>query len=187
VFTGRRDINGTYVEPPFLRLYETGGIVLLDEFDAADPNVALVINSALANCHLSVPLRAEKPVADRHPDFAAIIATNTWGLGPDGTYTGREGLDASTRDRAAVAKIRIGYSESVEASYLPKSDKLGAALRKVRENVEAQKIRRVVSTRAFEQAARLRAAGMSDRAILNRFLLDWTDAERAKALAGVSL
>lgn len=196
-FVGRRDLAGSYVETAFLRAFESGGVVLLDEFDAADPNIALVVNGALANGHLSVPLRADRPIASRHPDFYVIFATNTWGLGPDGTYTGREGLDASTRDRAVLAKIALGYSHAIERAYLGdhtpetpparweprgKNFDLAAAFAKIRSNIREQKIRRILSTRAFEQAAKLRLAGFDNRQILALYFTDWTEAERSKAL-----
>lgn len=42
-----------------MEFYEEGGVFLLDEVDAADANVLLVINQALANGHLPVPNRTD--------------------------------------------------------------------------------------------------------------------------------
>ena len=45
----------TFCCTPFLDCYENGGLFLFDEIDAADPDVVLVVNSALANGHLNIP------------------------------------------------------------------------------------------------------------------------------------
>jgi MoxR-like ATPase len=58
-----------YQRSQFVEFYEEGGLFLLDEIDAADPNVLLVINQALANGHLPVPNRMANPQAKRHSDF----------------------------------------------------------------------------------------------------------------------
>lgn len=200
-FIGRKDLTGEYLEPKFLHFVENGGIVLLDEFDAADPNTSLIINSLLSNGYLSVPMRVDKPMAIRHKDFKVIFATNTWGFGPDGQYSGREGLDASTRDRAVVAKIGLSYSRKIEAAFLkPKTldfkeppriafrepVNLADAFYAIRKAITDHRIRRIMSTRAFEQAARLRAGGFKDSEILELYFADWSETEREKALNGVA-
>ena len=43
------DGTWAYVESPFIRVYRTGGVFLFDEVDAADGNVMVSINAALAN------------------------------------------------------------------------------------------------------------------------------------------
>ena len=101
---GRRVPNGdhgqfVYEATDFVRCYENGGVFLFDELDAADSNVLLVVNSALANGHMALPNRTENPVAKRHPDFVCIAAANTFGRGADRQYVGRNELDESTLDR----------------------------------------------------------------------------------------
>ena len=64
--TGRLILTGDggkfeYQRSQFVEFYEEGGVFLLDEIDAADANVLLVINQALANGHLPVPHRIENP------------------------------------------------------------------------------------------------------------------------------
>ena len=98
----------------FLDCFENGGVFLLDEMDSADPNVLLVINSALANGRVSVPARTEKPFALRHPDFVLIAACNTFGRGADRQYVGRSQLDESTLDRFRIGTIEVDYSETLE-------------------------------------------------------------------------
>ncbi len=196
---GRMNVQGTYLPAEFVRIYEEGGVFLWDEFDAADPNVVLCANAAMANGHLSVPDRVSNPVAKRHPSTILIVATNTWGRGATSEYTARESLDAATRDRFVLSKIGVGYSPDIETQYLGAYDtvkttpwaynlgrvSLQNVFVKIRENIEKHHLRRVMSTRAFVQAAALRKLGWDDSRIVARYFLDWTDQERSKALEGV--
>lgn len=200
-FIGRRDINGEYISPEFLNLYENGGVILLDEFDAADPNTGLIVNAAIGNGYLTVPLRTNAPLAKRHPKFYVVFATNTWGFGVDGQYTGREGMDASTRDRAVLGKMYVSYSHAIESKFLPdvknegysvqawKAKKLqaglGSTLNKIRDNIRTHNLKRIMSTRAFEQASILKNAGFSDEEIVSIYFTDWSPNELAKGAAGV--
>ncbi|PYV13060.1 MAG: hypothetical protein DMG21_21985 [Acidobacteria bacterium] len=75
-----------YQRSQFVEFYEEGGVFLLDEIDAADANVFLVLNQALANGHLPVPNRIGSPQAMRHQDFVLIAAANTFGNGANRMY-----------------------------------------------------------------------------------------------------
>lgn len=197
---GRMNVQGTYLPAEFVRIYEEGGVFLWDEFDAADPNVVLCANAAMANGHLSVPDRVDRPVATRHPNTILIVATNTWGRGSTSEYTARETLDAATRDRFVLSKIAVDYAPSIEWQFLGGYDpitgpvwrcpefrmSLPNILARIRANIEKHHLRRVLSTRAFAQGAALRAIGWDDRRIVERYFLDWTEQERSKALEGVS-
>ena len=105
-----------FVGTPFLDRYENGGVFLFDEMDAADPNVLLVVNSALANGHLSVPSRLDKPVATKHPHFRCIAAANTFGRGADRQYVGRSQLDESTLDRFRIGTVPMEFDRDLERS-----------------------------------------------------------------------
>jgi hypothetical protein len=108
---GAQRLNG-FGESRFLQIWRDGGVFLLDEMDAADPNMLLVVNDALANGVLHNPVNAES--YQRHPDCILIAATNTLGTGADASYTGRNQLDFSTLDRWRMGRAFVGYSESVE-------------------------------------------------------------------------
>ena len=103
-----------YQRSQFVAFYEEGGVFLLDEMDAADPNVMLVINQALANGHLPVPNRIENPQAKRHPDFVLIAAANTFGNGANRMYVGRNQLDESTLDRFRIGQVVMDYDQGLE-------------------------------------------------------------------------
>src|SRR5262249_41806066 len=103
-----------YVISKFVSAYENGGVLLLDEAAAGDPNMLLVINAALANGEMDVPNRPEKPAAKRHPDFICIAAANTFGTGADRQYVGRNQLDESTLDRFRIGQIDMDYDANLE-------------------------------------------------------------------------
>jgi energy-coupling factor transporter ATP-binding protein EcfA2 len=138
----------------FLDCYENGGVFLFDEIDAADPNVLLIVNSALANGHLSVPARHDKPVAKRHPDFVCIAAANTYGKGADRQYVGRNELDESTLDRFRVGCVPMDYSRELEKQLCP-DETLRERLWGYRENCHRNRLQRIVSTRFMAKAYKM--------------------------------
>lgn len=166
-----------YVISEFVRLYETGGVFLLDEIDAADPNVLLLINAALANGRMAVPNRPENPYADKHPDFICIAAANTVGFGADRLYSGRNKLDAATLDRFQIGKIQLDYDESVDHHLCP-DDALRTRLLKYRRAVLTHKLERAVSTRFMQDAHDMKSrAGWSDDEIDERLFSGWKQDE----------
>ena len=61
----------------------------LNEVDAADENTLIFINAALAGDYFYLPQRSKQPRVERHPDFLALAAANTYGHGDSLTYSGR--------------------------------------------------------------------------------------------------
>lgn len=88
-------IDRVYKSTDFRRIYENGGVFLLDEVDAANANTLTALNAAISAPYASFPDKVVK----RHQDFILIAAANTFGNGADGLYVGRNELDAATRDR----------------------------------------------------------------------------------------
>jgi MoxR-like ATPase len=135
-----------YVISEFIKAYEKGGVFLLDEIDAADPNVLLLVNAALANGKVAVSNRPEKPIAVRHKDFICIAAANTVGTGADRLYSGRNKLDAATLDRFQIGKVVMGYDERVETDLCP-DEELRTRLTGYRTAINAHRLERAMSTR----------------------------------------
>lgn len=176
-----------YHETPFIALFEHGGGFLMDEVDAADANVLLVGNSALDNGHLDLPNRVTDPVALRHDSNVMMFAANTFGLGANRQYVGRNQLDAAFLDRFAGAVIEMPYDKDLERAIvemiLPVADAtawLDAAWL-IRDKVEHTGLRRIWGTRALKHGAKLQAAGMKQRAVLKRLTSGWSADEREKA------
>jgi MoxR-like ATPase len=181
---GRMDAMGNYLQSQFVDLYENGGIFLFDEVDAADSNTMLIINSALANSHMSVPNRKDNPVAKRHADFICVCAANTWGFGSN-EYAGRNILDAAFLDRFTGSRIVVGYDKELEKEIAGSHTDLLNTIWNIRGNVTKNRIRRVVSTRAIVSGVRQIEAGISLDGFIDTFLTGWTVEEQKKAKEGI--
>tara|TARA_R110002020_G_scaffold72318_9_gene186193 strand:+ start:3173 stop:4582 length:1410 start_codon:yes stop_codon:yes gene_type:complete len=172
---GRMLFNGDYVASEFVTLYENGGVFLLDEMDAMDSNVAVVINSALANGKVSVPNRKDNPIAERHENFFVIGAGNTWGTGQGSNmYSGRNKLDSATLDR--FWGIEVDYDAKLE-KMLAVDSKMYDAVLELRKRVAEYGLNRIVGTRRFKDAGRCHANGKSAKYLLEHITTGWTKEE----------
>lgn len=107
---GYYDANGKYVRTQLREAFENGGVFLLDEVDAGNPAVLVVINALLANGVCSFPDR----VVEKHPDFVLVAGANTIGQGADRQYVGRQQIDAATLDRFCL--LAWDYDARIEAA-----------------------------------------------------------------------
>lgn len=153
---------GGYLESDFVRLYENGGVFLLDEMDAADANTLTIINQALANGSFNIAQRTGKSEIKKHPNFVCIAAANTFGTGADMIYAGREQLDAATLDR--FMNVYVDYDRHFEQKRCDRE--VLAFAHAVRDAILKLKLRRVMSTR--------KAIDLSD---MKRGPAGWTLAE----------
>jgi MoxR-like ATPase len=168
-----------YLRSEFVRCYEEGGVFLFDELDAADSNTLLILNAALANGHLAVPNRPEKPVAKKHPDFLCIAAANTFGTGADRQYVGRNQLDESTLDRFRVGQIEMDYDADIEVALCP-DEALRNRLVGYRKRARDARVRRIVSMRFIRDAFDMKQVGDTDQEIDDALFAGWTREEIAK-------
>jgi len=177
------DGSWQYVASRFVEVYENGGVFLLDEIDAADSNVMVSINAALANGVMANP---HGRIHKRHPKCIIIGAANTWGRGGDAVYVGRNQLDAATLDRFVLATLLVEYDADLErdlaAGGLGASE--GAPLIEwvtgLRERIASNRLRRVASTRLVVNAVKAMMTGKSLDAVKKRYFQDWSADERAK-------
>lgn len=107
--SGFIDGYGKYHDTAFRRIYEHGGVILLDEVDGGSAGALLEINAAIANTHASFPDGQIR----RHENTYVLCAANTWGFGGDSNYVGRNKLDAAFLDRFVT--ISWPYDETLEA------------------------------------------------------------------------
>ena len=191
-----------YQAAQFADLYQRGdSLFLLDEIDAADPNLLMVLNGALANGHLHVPQNINEPTVARGKRAYVMAAANTYGHGADMQYAGRNQLDAATLDRFYI--VHIGYDANLERlltgreslSFRPwkpapadsdyRADVIHLAdwLDAVRIKASDSKLRRVISTRAYTKASQARQAGIPCEEIKADLLAGWTRDELAKVAA----
>ena len=159
-FFGYQDANGNYVSTDFRKAFQEGGVFLLDEFDAGNPNVLATLNQATANEECSFA----DGMVNKHEDFIVVMAGNTFGHGATSEYVGRNKIDAATLDRFAF--IQFNYDEELELNIAPNKDwcRKVQAIRKV---VEKKKIRTIVSPRATIYGGKLIANGMPETEVID--------------------
>ena len=206
--TGRMNMKGEFIDTEFLNIVENGGVILLDEFDNADPDVLVGLNSLLANDVMSTPLRRGNEIARRAQNCYIIATANTWGNGSSGSagYV-RKQLDTATLDRFVCSKMYLGQDRRIEnlvygladekprypnsyetlADNSPKGitqevKKLRTSLRAIKTSVDdpRRNVRKIVGIRASAQGAKLiRQANFDFRSVLELYLSNWTDDELA--------
>lgn len=153
-FFGYQDANGKYVTTPFREAYEKGGVYLLDEFDAGNPNVITSLNAAIENGLGAFP----DGMITAHPDFICVACANTFGTGADAQYTGRNRLDAATLDRFTV--LEWGYDETLEKTF-SENKRWTSYVQRVRKSVEGlQGVRTIISPRAVISGSKLLEKGL---------------------------
>jgi MoxR-like ATPase len=205
-FEGKRWLDGEFQTTAWIEWGENGGVMLIDEADAMNDNVRLLLNSFLANGRMALPNRIDNPIMIRHEKALIILGTNTWGAGANGDYTGRDTIDLATRDRFAAMKVELGYDRELEQKLLgdqlegwetlgngkpwrPEAlhSPLGQALEQIRANIETYSIpSQALSTRTKLNAARLLASKVEAEDILQMYFTGWDGIDRNKALEGVS-
>jgi len=190
------------LDSEFLACYQESSVIMLDELDAADPNMLLVVNSALANQGFHVPQRAvdgSPTYIERHPDNIILAAANTHGTGATSQYVGRSALDAATLDRYLV--IEMDYDPGYEASIMgvggppanrwqqsaltdpegikPDLRALHRWVLRSRAAIAKNGLRRILSTRALQKAVALRTVGCSVSETMARLTVGWSADELA--------
>ena len=178
------DGSWAYVESPFIRIYRNGGVFLFDEVDAADGNVMVSINAALANGMLCNPVTGE--VIERHAECLIVTAANTYGRGGDMVYVGRNALDGATLDRFCLSKLLVSYDTDLEKDLAhaalndEQADHLIEWVLELRNYIADNRLRRIASTRLVEQSVKALKAGRTMDDVKARFFQDWSADEKAK-------
>lgn len=171
-----------YVPSRFVTLYEQGNALFcFDEIDAFDPNMLMVVNGALSNGHIHIAHRKDRPATPRGPDMRMMATANTYGTGANPIYTARAALDGATNDRWIM--VTVDYDRELESD-IGKAAGLSAnemtAIWSLRDKVRETGLRRIVSTRAFQKAGGMKAAGDSWAAVMSTLTEGWTRDEKAK-------
>ena len=100
---GFKTVTGEYSSSFLYEAAVNGGVVLLDELNAADPNVLLCLNT-IENGYLSFPCG----IVNLHENFRLIATSNP----TDERYAARNRLDGATLDRFEV--VDIDHDDSLE-------------------------------------------------------------------------
>lgn len=167
-----------FLTAEFVEFYENGGLFCLDELDAADPNVLLVINAAVANGELHIPHRVANPLAKRHDDFRLIACANTYGHGANREYQGRNALDAATLDRFIAGRVYVDYEPDKEALLPEMNPKVHDWGLKLRDKIAKRDLRRQISTRQLLDFSKLSRFGETREDWESSLVMDWNEDEK---------
>lgn len=153
--TGFIDAGGRYHETEFYKACtdEEECMFFLDEVDASDPSVLVLLNAAIANGYFEFPT-GKVSLGNVH----FVAAGNTVGSGADDMYTGRYALDVATLDRFQF--IEFDYSRVIEEKITNNNTELIDFIHKIREVAKTKGIRTVFSYRCMIATIKLEAAGM---------------------------
>lgn len=149
--TGFTDANGNFHETQFFKAFKNGGLFMLDEIDASIPEVLVILNAAIANRYFDFP--APIGYVEAHPDFRVIAAGNTFGLGADYEYVGRNQLDMASLDRFAL--IPIDYDRAIEMQLADGDSELVDFADDFRRAAKESGIHCIVSYRAIQRMAKM--------------------------------
>jgi MoxR-like ATPase len=156
---GYVDMHGNFRDVSGLKMcVKDGGLFMVDEIDGGNPNILIIINDLTAKTPGRDTWQApDGEIVKIHENFAFIACANTWGLGADEQYVGRNRLDASTRDR--FNKLSWDYDERLEAEIVGHKDTTDY-VKKVRKAVFKLKEHVVVSPRSAQKIAKMIQCGI---------------------------
>jgi len=151
---GFTDANGVYQATPFYDIWTNGGLFDLDEADGSSQEVFLKLNAALSGDTADFPA----PIGNvkRHKDCHIIATANTYGLGADYDYVGRNVLDAASLNR--FIQIYIDYDPVIEEAMANGDNDLLSFSRDFRKACRELGIRTILSYRNIKNMATMAQA-----------------------------
>ena len=162
----------------FVNCYEQGGVYLIDEMDAADPNVMLCIQAAIAGNQLPLVDRPKKPYAEKSPDFVLIGAGNTDGKGATEDYHARSKMDAAFLDR--FLPFPMTYDPVLEKKICPDKELYDFFIG-VRALIESTNtVGYSVGTRTLANYSKMLRYGFTVDDCVERFFSNWSDIARQR-------
>jgi MoxR-like ATPase len=177
---GYMDAMGNYVKTSIREMYENGGLLILDEFDAMNPNVAVSLNNMLSGEEYTFP----DAVVSKHEDFRVIACTNTFGNGADKDYSSRNKLDKATLDRFDE-KFDWGYDEDLEIAIFGNTDATKAVFA-IRKNAKDLGI--TITPRRTKAVNKMVNRGVSLKDAVQRAILcEYKSDQQRAMLEGVRL
>ena len=150
---GFTDAQGRYQETAFYKAFTEGGLYMLDEVDASNPDVLIQLNACLSDKEHRFDFPAPIGNLKAHKDFKVICAGNTYGTGANEEYVGRYQLDKATTDRFFV--IDVDYDVGVEKKISHGNWELLDFIYAFRRECRCNAIHCIVSYRAIESITAL--------------------------------
>ena len=179
--TGRMTFDGTFIDGSVARAFRNGTFLCLDEFDGFDANAGLVFNSVLDNQGvLSTPNDKDNPHVLKKDGFNVAVASNTLCDGQDFEYVGRGQIDGATLDRLQAVKVYIDYDKNIERALSGDFIDMAECLWELRNRIQKNHLKRIISTRLFVDGQTWRLAGKSNKVLLDKITCGWTKEELDK-------
>lgn len=179
---GFMNAMGEYVPTAVREMYENGGVLILDEFDAANPNVAMALNNLLDGDEY---VFADK-VVKRHEEFRYVACTNTYANGANKKYNARNKMDDSTMDRFS-AVIDWGYDEVMERRLFGDTEAT-RVVQQIRSNANKMGLNGLITPRRTRDVNEMVSIGFSIKEAVKMSILAKHKRDVQKGLTeGVSL
>lgn len=154
IFFGYRAVgSGEYISSEARKIWENGGVLILDDFDATPADVAVELCAPLANGYCLFP----DAMVPRHKDCVIMLTANTWGSGATADFVGRNKQDEAFLDRFVPIFWQI--DEALESATCGDA-KWAKRVQQVRANVKRAGIKVFVTPRASYKGAALLRAGL---------------------------
>jgi hypothetical protein len=145
--------SGKYV-PSLVRMgCESGGLIELDEMDAANPAILTIVN-ALVDAKPGEAIGFPDGMVKKHPDSVFVAAMNTFGRGADMLYVGRAQLDAATLNRWVYLEWNTDWSLA-HSICGERHKEWTAYVQSLCESIARQKIRAIIGMRTALIGARM--------------------------------
>lgn len=178
---GFMNANGQYVRTAVRDMYENGGVLILDEFDSANPNVAMALNNLLDGEEYTF----DDAQVSRHPEFRYVACTNTYGKGANKKYNARNKMDDATMDRFIY--MDWGYDEQLERNIFGNT-RATEVVFKIRENANKMGMNGLVTPRRTREVNKMVSIGFSIRDAVQMAILNPHKSDIQKGLIeGVQL
>ena len=147
--------NGEYVTLSDARkIWEHGGVLILDDFDGTMADTAIELNAPFANGYCQFP----DGMVPRHPDCLIILTANTRGEGATADMVGRAKQDKAFLDRFVAYHWEI--DEDLERATCG-NEQWALRVQAVRRRVKDKGIKILITPRASFQGAALLGTGMA--------------------------
>lgn len=172
---GMTTAMGEYVSTPTRDAFENGGVLILDEMDAANPNVILALNNMLSGDEYLFP----NGMVKKHKDFKVIACMNTFGYGASKEYGGRNRQDAALLNR--WIKISWNYDLVLERQ-IAGDTQVTQIVQDIRKNAKRFAMNLVISPRQSIDANDLVQAGFTLNEALDMTIFEGLASDQIKSL-----
>lgn len=151
---GFMNANGQYVRTAVRDMYENGGVLILDEVDAANPNVSMALNNLLDGDEYSF----DDAQISRHPEFRYVACANTYGKGANKKFSSRNKQDDAFLDRFIY--MDWGYDEVLERNIFGNTEATEVVF-KIRANANKMGMNGLVTPRRTREVNKMVSIGFS--------------------------